>query len=223
MPCRDIVTSSTFTRVRLFTDVETITLEKWLDADNAGQDDLAKKILDAGLLVEHMIAEIPLEQNLADNSELKQLAEDADRTFGLTVCFGCNRAFDNNNQTKTCPNCGAKLSRSDITPPEIKRASTTPTSAKTSVHDLTKKDHTIQPEKKETPSEKPKLALASNSKKHQPRTPRQKQPSNGKGKNGKYTAPSVPPAPVLPKDDEEEGWAKLTGQDIAGRKAVKSR
>ena len=217
------MTSSTFTRVRLFTDVETITLEKWLDADNAGQDDLANKILEAGLLVEHMIAEIPLEQNLADNSELKQLAEDADRTFGLTVCFGCNRAFDNNNQTKTCPNCGAKLSRSDITPPEIKRASTTPTSAKTSVHDLPKTDHSIQPDKNETPIEKPKPALASNSKKHQPRTPRQKQSSNGKGKNGKYTAPSVPSAPVLPKDDEEEGWAKLTGQDIAGRKAVKSR
>jgi len=218
------VTSSTFTRVRLFTDVETITLEKWLDADNAGQDDLAKKILDAGLLVEHMIAEIPLEQNLADNSELKQLAEDADRTFGLTVCFGCNRAFDNNNnQTNTCPNCGAKLSRSDITPPEIKRASTTPTSAKTSVHDPTKTDHSIQPDKKDPPIEKPKPPSNLNPKKHQPRKPREKQTGNGKGKNGKYTAPSVPPAPVLPKDDEEEGWAKLTGQDIAGRKAVKSR
>ena len=218
------MTSSTFTRVRLFTDVETITLEKWLDADNAGQDDLAKKILDAGLLVEHMIAEIPLEQNLADNSELKQLAEDADRTFGLTVCFGCNRAFDNNNnQTNTCPNCGAKLSRSDITPPEIKRASTTPTSAKTSVHDLPKTDHSIQPDKKETPIEKPKPSSNLKPKKHQPRKPHEKQPSNGKGKNGKYTAPSVPSAPVLPKDDEEEGWAKLTGQDIAGRKAVKSR
>src|SRR5207245_6153527 len=151
-----------------------------------------------------MIAEIPLEQNLADNSELKQLAEDADRTFGLTVCFGCNRAFDNNNQTKTSPNCGAKLSRTELTPPEIKRASPTPTSVKTSIHDLPKTDHTIQPEKKETPSEKPKPALASNSKKHQPRIPRQKQSNNGKGKNGKYTAPSVPSAPVLPKDDEEE-------------------
>ena len=111
----------------------------------------------------------------------------------------------------------------DVTPPEIKRASPTPSSVKTSIHDLTKKDNTIQPEKKETPSEKPKPALASNSKKHQPRIPRRKQSNNGKGKNGKYTAPSVPSAPVLPKDDEEEGWAKLTGQDIAGRKAVKSR
>ena len=69
------MTSGTFERVRLFTDIEDITLEKWLDADNAGQDELAKKILDAGLLVEHMVAEIPLEQNLADNSELKQLAD----------------------------------------------------------------------------------------------------------------------------------------------------
>src|SRR6267143_851276 len=113
------MTSGTFTRVRLFTDVETITLEKWLDAGNAGHDDVAKKILDAGLLVEHMIAEIPLEQNLADNSELRDLAENADRTFGLTVCFGCNRAFENNNnQTKTCPNCGAKLSRSELPLPE---------------------------------------------------------------------------------------------------------
>src|SRR2546426_3493730 len=223
MPCRDIVTSSTFTRVRLFTDVETITLEKWLDADNAGQDDLAKKILDAGLLVEHMIVEIPLEQNLADNSELKQLAEDADRTFGLTVCFGCNRAFDNTNQTKTCPNCGAKLSRTDLTPPEIKRASTTPTSVKTSIHDPTKTDHSIQPDKKDPPIEKPKPPSNLNPKKHQPRKPREKQTGNGKGKNGKYTAPSVPSASVLPKDDEEEGWAKLTGQDIAGRKALKSR
>ena len=214
------MTSSTFTRVRLFTDVETITLEKWLDADNAGQDDLANKILDAGLLVEHMIAEIPLEQNLADNSELKQLAEDADRTFGLTVCFGCNRAFDNNNQTKTCPNCGAKLSRTELTPPEIKRASPTPNSVKTSIHDLPKTDHSIQPDKKETPIEKPKPSSNLKPKKHHPRKPHEKQPSNGKGK---YTVPSVPSAPVLPKDDEEEGWAKLTGQDIAGRKAVKSR
>jgi len=65
------LTSGTFTRVRLFTDVEDITLDKWLDAENSGQDELAKKILDAGLLVEHMIPEIPMDQNLADNSEQK--------------------------------------------------------------------------------------------------------------------------------------------------------
>jgi hypothetical protein len=56
--------SGTFERVRLFTDIEDITLEKWLDADNAGQDELAKKILDAGLLVEHMVAEIPWSRTL---------------------------------------------------------------------------------------------------------------------------------------------------------------
>jgi len=42
------LTSGTFVRVRLFTDIEDITLDKWLDAENAGQDELAKKILDAG-------------------------------------------------------------------------------------------------------------------------------------------------------------------------------
>src|SRR6267143_5474610 len=116
------MTSGTFTRVRLFTDVETITLEKWLDADNAGQGELAKKILDAGLLVEHMIAEIPLDQSLADNSELKQLADNANTTFGLIVCFGCNRAFDSKGeQVKNCPNCGAKLSGPEPTPPEPKK------------------------------------------------------------------------------------------------------
>ncbi|HZD12268.1 MAG TPA: hypothetical protein VE177_01955 [Candidatus Binatus sp.] len=109
------MTSGTFTRVRLFTDIEDITLEKWLDAENAGKDELAKRILDAGLLVEHMIAEIPLDQNLADNTELKQLTENADLAFGLIVCFGCNRAFESkDDQTKTCPNCGAKLSRPQL-------------------------------------------------------------------------------------------------------------
>jgi hypothetical protein len=42
------LTSGTFARVRLFTDIEDLTLEKWLDADNAGQDELAKKILELG-------------------------------------------------------------------------------------------------------------------------------------------------------------------------------
>src|SRR6267143_106694 len=116
------MTSGTFERVRLFTDIENITLEKWLDADNAGQDELAKKILDAGLLVEHMVAEIPLEQNLTDNSELKQLAENAKATFGLIVCFGCNRAFDSKDeQLKNCPKCGAKLLGPELPPPEPKK------------------------------------------------------------------------------------------------------
>src|SRR5437879_13313952 len=102
----------------LFTDIEDITLEKWLDAENAGQDELAKKILDAGLLVEHMIAEIPLDQNLADNSELGPLTDSAKATFGLIVCFGCNRAFDTHDEVRDCPNCGAKLSRPSQPTPE---------------------------------------------------------------------------------------------------------
>src|SRR5439155_97180 len=83
----------------------------------------AKTILDAGLLVEHMVAEIPLEQNLADNSELKQLADNAKATFGLIVCFGCNRAFDSKDEElKNCPNCGAKLSEPEVTPMEPKKS-----------------------------------------------------------------------------------------------------
>src|SRR6058998_230018 len=117
------MTSGTLARVRLFTDVEDITLDRWLDAENSGQDELAKKILDAGLLVEHMIAEIPIDQNLADNSELKQLADNAKATFGLIVCFVCNRAFDSKDeQLKNCPNCGAKLFGPELTPPEPKKS-----------------------------------------------------------------------------------------------------
>jgi hypothetical protein len=116
------LTSGTFTRVRLFTDIEDITLDKRLSAENSGQDELAKKILDTGLLVANMIAEISLDQNLADNSELKQLTENAKATFGLIVCFGCNRAFDSKDeQLKNCPSCGAKLSGPELTPPDPKK------------------------------------------------------------------------------------------------------
>lgn len=114
------MTSPTFERVRLFTDVEVITLEKWLDAENAGQDDLATQIVNAGLLVEHMIAEIPLDQNLADVSELKSLMENAKKVFGLIVCLGCNRAFaSEQDQIKNCPHCSAELTKGDLGPPPI--------------------------------------------------------------------------------------------------------
>jgi hypothetical protein len=102
--------SGTFGRVRLFTDVEDITLEKWLDAENAGKDLLARQILDAGLLVEHMIADIPGDQSLADNSELKQLIDNANKVFGMVVCFNCNRAFASKaDQMKHCPKCGSQI------------------------------------------------------------------------------------------------------------------
>jgi cell wall assembly regulator SMI1 len=104
--------------VRLFTDVEDITLEQWLNAENAGKDQLAAQILDAGLLVEHMIAEIPLDQDLAGNDELRQLAENANKIFGLIVCFGCNRAFASKQaQTKNCPDCEARLTKGQLTGP----------------------------------------------------------------------------------------------------------
>ncbi len=93
-------------------------MDQWLNAENAGKDELAAQILDAGLLVEHMIAEIPLEQNLADNSELAQLADNAKRVFGLIVCFGSNRAFSSKQeQTKNCPDCEARLTKEQLTHP----------------------------------------------------------------------------------------------------------
>jgi len=114
------LTSGTFERVRLFTDIEDITLDKWLQAEDQGQDELAAKILDAGLLVEHMVAEIPLQQDLADSSELDQLIENANKVFGLIVCLGCNRAFaSEKEQQEKCPNCDADLTREQLTGPEI--------------------------------------------------------------------------------------------------------
>ncbi|TMH96859.1 hypothetical protein E6H37_01485 [Candidatus Bathyarchaeota archaeon] len=173
------MTSGTFARVRLFTDVEDITLEKWLDAENAGQDELAKKILDAGLLVEHMIAEIPLDQNLADNSELGQLTDSAKATFGLIVCFGCNRAFDTKDEVKDCPNCGAKLSGPDLTAPEAKKNAT----------EKAKKQTSEKPEKTTPPSEK-KTKKQTNHK--EPEKP-EKQPAR-KGKH-RFSTPASPSQP----------------------------
>ena len=112
--------SATFERIRLFTDIEDITLDEWLRAEDDGEDELAAEILDAGLLVEHMIATIPLQQDLADNSELDQLIENANKVFGLIVCFGCNRAFANKQeQQKKCPNCGSDLTKEQLTGPNV--------------------------------------------------------------------------------------------------------
>ena len=191
------MTSGTLARVRLFTDVEDITLDRWLDAENSGQDELAKKILDAGLLVEHMIAEIPIDQNLADNSELKQLADNAKATFGLIVCFGCNRAFDSKDeQLKNCPNCGAKLSGPELTHPEIKKS--VAEKAKKQASPLTPK---AKKEDRHRESEKPEKQLAR------------------KGKHEK----SAPTSPTHPVDEAKEDWFDSTSQDAAGRHAVRSK
>ena len=202
------MTSGTFERVRLFTDIENITLEKWLDADNAGQDELAKKILDAGLLVEHMVAEIPLEQNLTDNSELKQLAENAKATFGLIVCFGCNRAFDSKDeQLKNCPNCGAKLSEPKLLPPEPKTSVTE--KAKKQAAPLTQKS------KKQAPPlpQKPKKQID----RKEPEKP-EKQPV----RKGKHNT-STPTSPSHAGDEAKEDWFDTASQDVGGRHAVRSK
>jgi len=193
------LTSGTFARVRLFTDIEDITLEKWLDAENAGQEELAKKILDAGLLVEHMIAEIPLDQNLADNSELRQLTDNANTTFGLIVCFGCNRAFETKDEpAKNCPNCGAKISGPGLTPPESKKNQTLEKPKKTTTPPLEKKTKR-QNNHKET--EKP-----------------EKQPA----RKGKHST-STPASPSQPGNEGKEDWIDITGQDTTGRHAVRSK
>jgi predicted nucleic acid-binding Zn-ribbon protein len=193
------LTSGTFTRVRLFTDIEDITLDKRLDAENSGQDELAKKILDTGLLVANMIAEIPLDQNLADNSELKQLADNANTTFGLIVCFGCNRAFDSKDeQLKNCPNCGAKLSGPELTSPEVKK----------NVAEKAKKPApllTPKTKKEESHKEPEKLEK-------QPRLAR-------KGKHKK----STPISPSHPANEAKEDWFDSTSQDVTGRHAVRSK
>jgi hypothetical protein len=193
------LTSSTFAKVRLFTDIEDITLEKWLDAENAGQDEVAKKILDAGLLVEHMIAEIPLDQNLADNSELKQLTDNANMTFGLIVCFGCNRAFETKDeQAKNCPNCGAKIPGPGMTPPETKKNQT---------------------------SEKPKKATTPPSEKKTKRQNNQKEtekPEKQPGRKGKHST-STPASPSHPGDEGKEDWFDSTGQETTGRHAVRTK
>jgi hypothetical protein len=193
------LTSGTFARVRLFTDIENITLEKWLDAENAGQDELAKKILDAGLLVEHMIAEIPLDQNLADNSELRQLTDSANMTFGLIVCFGCNRAFQTKDeQVKNCPNCGAKIFGPGLTPPE------------------SKKNQTSEKPKKITTPPSEKKAKRQNS--HKETEKPEKQPA----RKGKHST-STPASPSRPGDEGKEDWFDSTGQEITGRHAVRSK
>jgi len=195
------LTSGTFARVRLFTDIEDITLEKWLDAENAGQDETAKKILDAGLLVEHMVAEIPLDQNLADNSELRQLTDNANTTFGLIVCFGCNRAFETKDeQVKNCPNCGAKISSLALTPPQSKKNQTSEKPRKT-------KTTTPLPEKKTKRQDKQKET-------EKP----EKQPAR-KGKHSTSTLAS----PSHPGDEAKEDWFDSAGQETSGRHAVRSK
>ena len=51
---------------REFTDIENTTLDAWLQAENAGLDDNARRVLDAGLMFEHYTS-------LLDNDPDKRL------------------------------------------------------------------------------------------------------------------------------------------------------
>ena len=220
----------------MFTDIEDITLDKWLDAENAGQDELAKKILDAGLLVEHMIAEIPLDQNLADNSELKQITDNADRTFGLVVCFGCNRAFQSkSDQTSNCPNCRAVLSRPDLKPTNLtstkikdnrSRHSSVPTNEEAaSPVPITR----TTPHESNTPTSgpAPPPAKAKRNKKHVRESSAEKkgdkhrleQTANDKASPKGSRSPSISKREDE-RDEEGEGW--FSDDAISGKRAVKS-
>jgi hypothetical protein len=200
------LTSGIFTRVRLFTDVENITLDKWLDAENSGHDELAKKILDAGLLVEHMIAEIPMDQNLADNSELNQLADDAKATFGLIVCFSCNRAFSTEDeQVKNCPNCGAKLSGPELIHPEAK---------KNAAGKKEKQAPLLAPTKQSPPL----LPKGKNQVNHKD----SKKPERHPARKGKHNI-STPTSPSHPEDEAKEDWFDSTSQPGTRRHAIGSK
>jgi len=180
----------------IITDIEDITLDKRLNAANSGQDELAKKILDTGLLVANMIAEIPLDQNLADNSELKQLADNAKATFGLIVCFGCNRAFDSKDeQLKNCPNCGAKLSGPELT--TKKQAEPSAQKSKKQVSPLPQKTKQVNHKESGEPEKQ----------------------TVRKGKHNK----STPSSPSHAADEAKEDWFDSTGQDTTGRHAVSSK
>ncbi len=222
----------------MFTDIEDITLDKWLDAENAGQDELAKRILDAGLLVEHMIAEIPLDQNLADNSELKQLTDNADRTFGLVVCFGCNRAFQSkSDQTSNCPNCGAVLSRPDLKPTNLtstksrnnsSKHSSVPTSDDKAVSPVPIARTTPHESNKQTPGTAPPPAKAKRNKKHVRESSAEKKQDKHRLEHtvsDKVTSPNGSRGPSISKrenekDVEGEGW--FSDDAISGKRAVKS-
>jgi uncharacterized Zn finger protein (UPF0148 family) len=142
-----------------------------------------------------MIAEIPLDQNLADNSELKQLVDNANTTFGLIVCFGCNRAFDSKGeQVKNCPNCGTKVSLPALTPRATNK-------------------NTLEKPKKQAPPLLPKTKKQLN---HKESEKPEKQPV----RKGKHST-STPSSPSHAADEAKEDWFDSTSQDVAGSHAVR--
>ena len=60
-------------RVIQFTDIEDTFLDVWLDLENAGLDELAGKVLNAGLLFEHYLSQLPNDPTQRSPEQIAQL------------------------------------------------------------------------------------------------------------------------------------------------------
>jgi hypothetical protein len=108
---------------------------------------------------------------------------------------------------KNCPNCGAKLSGPELTPPEPKKS--VPEKAKKQATSLAQKS------KEQAPPSALKMKKQNNHK--EPEKP-EMQPAH-KGKHSK----STPVSPSRPGDEAKEDWFDSTNQDVTGRHAVRSK
>jgi hypothetical protein len=57
---------------REFTDIENLTLDLWLQLENANLDDNARKVLDAGLMFEHYTSLLDSDANKRTQAEIQQ-------------------------------------------------------------------------------------------------------------------------------------------------------
>src|SRR6266849_5705835 len=60
-------------RVIQFTDIEDTFLDVWLQLENANLDELAAKVLNAGLLFEHYLSQLPNDPTQRSPEEIAQL------------------------------------------------------------------------------------------------------------------------------------------------------
>src|SRR5437867_6417689 len=60
-------------RVIQFTDIEDTFLDVWLELENAGLDELAAKVLNAGLLFEHYLSQLPNDPSQRAPEQVAQL------------------------------------------------------------------------------------------------------------------------------------------------------
>ncbi|MGH8715512.1 MAG: hypothetical protein ACREA9_29030 [Pyrinomonadaceae bacterium] len=72
--------SQLLSKARQFTDIEDRTLDAWLTAENLDLDDLAARILDAGLMAEHF-------NSLLDADTQKRSAEELQALLDLHATF----------------------------------------------------------------------------------------------------------------------------------------